>query len=134
MPWVLQTVRYGQSDPSTDTGRAALARPPRTSPHTRTLHGPAYLDRTGDLQTVALLAAHVVPKRYKDRRGENWVETYASQRLPLPTHRTATHAHTHTHIAFLVVVVALGSSAPACAGWVKRRMEKMATNTGKIRF
>jgi len=36
----------------------------------------SYVDRTGDVQTVAILAAYVHPHKVRDRRAECWLETY----------------------------------------------------------
>ncbi|TRM67809.1 hypothetical protein BD626DRAFT_564707 [Schizophyllum amplum] len=35
-----------------------------------------YVDRTGDLQTAALLGAYVCPRRFEDPRVERWIDTY----------------------------------------------------------
>ncbi|KAL1741594.1 hypothetical protein HDZ31DRAFT_84718 [Schizophyllum fasciatum] len=35
-----------------------------------------YVDRSGDLQTAALLGSYVCPRRFEDRRVERWIETY----------------------------------------------------------
>jgi len=35
-----------------------------------------YVDRTGDVQTAAVLAAHVSHAKFADARAERWVETY----------------------------------------------------------
>jgi hypothetical protein len=35
-----------------------------------------YVDRTGDVQTAAILAAHVSPAKFADARAERWLETY----------------------------------------------------------
>jgi len=37
---------------------------------------PAYVDRTSDVQTAAVIAAHAVPRRYKDRRADAWIDAY----------------------------------------------------------
>ncbi|KAG9050502.1 hypothetical protein FS837_004996 [Tulasnella sp. UAMH 9824] len=36
----------------------------------------AYVDRTGDVQTAAILGSYVCPARFKDSRVEHWVEAY----------------------------------------------------------
>lgn len=36
----------------------------------------AYVDRTGDVQTAAILGSYVCPARLKDSRVEHWVESY----------------------------------------------------------
>ena len=36
----------------------------------------AYLDRTGDIQTVALVAMTIVPVRFRDAAAERWIELY----------------------------------------------------------
>lgn len=36
----------------------------------------SYVDRTGDAQTAAILAAHVCPAKFLDARAERWLETY----------------------------------------------------------
>lgn len=36
----------------------------------------SYIDRTGDVQTAAILASYVCPGRYKDRRVERWADAY----------------------------------------------------------
>ena len=36
----------------------------------------AYLDRTGDVQTVALVSMTVVPVRFRDPSAERWIELY----------------------------------------------------------
>ncbi|PPQ65556.1 hypothetical protein CVT24_010819 [Panaeolus cyanescens] len=36
----------------------------------------AYLDHTGDVQTVAILSCYVCPLKFRDRRAERWLETY----------------------------------------------------------
>jgi hypothetical protein len=36
----------------------------------------AYVDRTGDVQTAAILSAYVCPQKFKDRRAERWLEAY----------------------------------------------------------
>uniref|UniRef100_D8PQ50 MIOS-like alpha-solenoid domain-containing protein n=1 Tax=Schizophyllum commune (strain H4-8 / FGSC 9210) TaxID=578458 RepID=D8PQ50_SCHCM len=35
-----------------------------------------YVDRTGDLQTAALLGSYVCPRRFEDQQVERWIETY----------------------------------------------------------
>ena len=36
----------------------------------------AYVDRTSDVQTAAVIAAHAVPRRFKDRRADAWIDSY----------------------------------------------------------
>lgn len=36
----------------------------------------AYLDRTGDVQSAAILSSYVCPQRFKDKRTEKWLEAY----------------------------------------------------------
>ncbi|KAG2365391.1 hypothetical protein BDR07DRAFT_1398968 [Suillus spraguei] len=36
----------------------------------------SYVDRTGDAQTAAILAAHVCPAKFLDARADRWLETY----------------------------------------------------------
>lgn len=36
----------------------------------------AYVDRTGDVQTAAILGSYVCPARFRDPRVELWVESY----------------------------------------------------------
>ncbi|KAF9483146.1 hypothetical protein BDN70DRAFT_800339 [Pholiota conissans] len=36
----------------------------------------AYVDRTGDIQTAAILSSYVCPQKFKDRRAERWLEAY----------------------------------------------------------
>ncbi|KAF8971267.1 hypothetical protein BDZ97DRAFT_1901867 [Flammula alnicola] len=36
----------------------------------------AYVDRTGDVQSAAILSSYVCPQKFKDRRAERWLETY----------------------------------------------------------
>ena len=36
----------------------------------------AYVDRTGDVQTAAILSSYVCPVKFKDPRAERWLETY----------------------------------------------------------
>jgi hypothetical protein len=36
----------------------------------------AYVDRTGDVQTAAILSSYVCPQRFKDRRAERWLDAY----------------------------------------------------------
>ena len=36
----------------------------------------SYVDRTGDVQSAAILSSSVCPQRFKDRRTERWLESY----------------------------------------------------------
>lgn len=36
----------------------------------------AYVDRTGDMQTAAILSSYVCPQKFRDRRAERWLEVY----------------------------------------------------------
>ena len=36
----------------------------------------SYVDRTGDVQSAAILSSYVCPQRFKDRRAERWLESY----------------------------------------------------------
>ncbi|KAG0707015.1 hypothetical protein DFH29DRAFT_1016546 [Suillus ampliporus] len=36
----------------------------------------SYVDRTGDVQTAAILAAHVCPAKFADARADRWLEAY----------------------------------------------------------
>ena len=36
----------------------------------------AYVDRTGDVQTAAILSSYICPQRFKDRRAERWLDAY----------------------------------------------------------
>lgn len=36
----------------------------------------AYVDRTGDVQTAAVMGSYVHPIKFKDHRAENWLQTY----------------------------------------------------------
>ncbi|KAG1739334.1 hypothetical protein EDB19DRAFT_1828902 [Suillus lakei] len=42
----------------------------------RTIRPGLYVDCTGDVQTAAILAAHVCPAKFLDARAERWLETY----------------------------------------------------------
>lgn len=35
-----------------------------------------YLDRTGDVQTASILSSYVNPTKFRDKRGQRWVEAY----------------------------------------------------------
>ena len=36
----------------------------------------SYVDRTGNVQSAAILSSYVCPQRFKDRRAERWLESY----------------------------------------------------------
>lgn len=36
----------------------------------------SYVDRTGDVQSAAILSSYVCPQRFKDKRAERWLESY----------------------------------------------------------
>ncbi|RXW20412.1 hypothetical protein EST38_g5435 [Candolleomyces aberdarensis] len=36
----------------------------------------AYVDKTGDVQTAAIMSSYVCPVRFKDNRAEKWLQTY----------------------------------------------------------
>jgi hypothetical protein len=36
----------------------------------------AYVDKTGDVQTAAIMSSYVCPVRFKDSRAEKWLQTY----------------------------------------------------------
>ena len=36
----------------------------------------SYVDRTGDVQSAAILSAYVCPQRFKDKRAERWLDNY----------------------------------------------------------
>lgn len=51
----------------------------------------SYVDRTGDVQTAAILAAHAVPAKFTDLRATRWLEAYRDllDSLKLHHHRVA---------------------------------------------